>query len=187
MADAPAAPYPVELEGDAALRDGTRVRIRPIRPDDAPRLVEAYDHLSRYSAYQRFFTVMKRLPPDWARVFANVDYRGRLALIAEDAATGELIAVARYEVTSQDDTAEIAFTVLDAWQNRGLGTVLLDRILAAGEARGIRRFLAYVLADNRRMLDLLVRNTDVLERRTESGLVTLVARRRVPEVRPAPR
>ena len=96
------------------LRDGREVWVRRMLPDDAPRLVEAYDHLSRYSAYQRFFTVMKRLPPDWARVFANVDYRRRLALIAEDAATGALIAVARYEMTDRADTAEKSCVVVEA-------------------------------------------------------------------------
>jgi hypothetical protein len=57
------ADYPVELEREVALRDGARIRIRPIRGEDESRLVAAYDRLSQYTAYQRFFTVMKRLPP----------------------------------------------------------------------------------------------------------------------------
>ncbi len=59
----PSALYPVELERDITLRDGSGVRLRPIRADDAPRLVEYYGRLSEHSVYQRFFTVMKRLPP----------------------------------------------------------------------------------------------------------------------------
>ena len=176
MNDAPA-PYPKELERTIILKNGAQLRIRPIRPDDDVRLVELYDHLSRHTAYQRFFTIMKRLPPNWAHFLANVDYRRRLALVAECEA-GELAAVARYESTDRDDTAEIAFVVQDGWQNLGLGTALLDDLLRAGEVRGMRRFVAYVLADNARMLDLLARFTDVQERTLDAGVVTLVCTRR---------
>src|SRR5688572_1038492 len=82
------------------LRDGTPVRMRAIRPDDESRLVELYDGLSQDSRYQRFFTVMRRLPPDWARYLANVDYVRRLALVVEAPRDPQaLIAVARYEAT----------------------------------------------------------------------------------------
>jgi RimJ/RimL family protein N-acetyltransferase len=182
--DAPAS-YPTELERELVLRDGARLRLRPIRPDDEPGLVDLYDRLSRHTAYQRFFSVMRRLPPDWAHFLANVDYRRRLALVVEHPPAGELIAVARYEPTNGEDTAEIAFVVQDGWQNRGLGTVLLGELLAAAEARGVRRFRAYVLADNTRMVDLLVRFMDVLERKTESGVTTFLCARRPAAIRPA--
>ena len=178
MTDEPPAPYPSELEREIVLRDGARLMIRPIRPADELRLVDFYDRLSQHTAYQRFFTIMKRLPPNWAHFLANVDYRRRLALVVEHPPAGELIAVARYEPTDEEDTAEIAFVVQDGWQDRGLGTLLLDDLLAAAEARGVRRFRAYVLADNTRMLDLLLRFTEVLERKTESGVTTLLCARR---------
>jgi RimJ/RimL family protein N-acetyltransferase len=176
----PMAVYPKELEREITLRDGSRLRLRPIRPDDQDRLSAFYDGLSRQSAYQRFFAVMKRLPPDWARFLANVDYERRLALIAEHGPPEgpELIGVARYEQTDRVDTAEIAFVIQDGWQNRGLGTLMLDALLAAADARGIRRFRAYVLAGNTRMIDLLVRFTDVQERVTESGVTALLVARR---------
>ena len=177
---APMAAYPKELEREITLRDGSRLRLRPIRPEDQDRLIAFYDGLSRHTAYQRFFAVMKRLPPDWARLLANVDYERRLALIAEHGPpeAPELIGVARYEPTDQAGTAEIAFVIQDGWQNRGLGTLMLDALLAAADARGIRRFRAYVLAGNMRMIDLLVRFTDVLERVTESGVTELLLARR---------
>jgi RimJ/RimL family protein N-acetyltransferase len=168
--------YPGGLEHTATLRDGRSVRIRPIRPEDAPRLIEFYDHLSQHTAYQRFFTVMKRLPPDWARILAAVDYRRRLALIAEHEAPAgpEIVGVGRYEPTDREDTAEVAFVVQDAWQGQGLGTLLLHDLLAAAQARGIRRFCAWVLGDNARMLDLLARYTTIERRTIESGVVGLV-------------
>jgi RimJ/RimL family protein N-acetyltransferase len=177
---ADSARYPRELERHVTLRDGSRVQLRPIRPDDQAHLIEFYDRLSRHTAYQRFFTVMRRLPPDWARLLATVDYRRRLALIAEHAGPGglELVGVGRYEPTDREDTAEVAFVVQDGWQNRGLGTVLFQDILAAAVARGMRRFVAYVLADNLRMLDLISRFTEVEQRKTDHGIVEIAFRPR---------
>ena len=177
MTEAGPLPYPQELEREVVLPDGARLRIRPIRPEDESRLMDFHERLSRDTAYQRFFTAMKRLPPNWAHFLANVDYRRRLALVAEQE-PGQLVAVARYESTDRDDTAEIAFVVQDGWQDRGLGSVLLGNLLEAAEVRGIRRFSAYVLADNTRMLDLLLRFTDVLERKLDAGVVTVLATRR---------
>ncbi len=172
--------YPRELERDVTLKDGTKLHLRPIRPEDAPRLIDLYEHLSRHSAYQRFFSIMKRLPPDWARFLATVDYRTRLALVAErgPAPAPELVGVGRYEPTDDPDTVEVAFVVQDGLQGQGLGTLLLGSLLDAAEARGIHRFRAYVLADNRRMLDLLTRFTDIRERQLEAGVVSLLFERR---------
>lgn len=174
------ADYPAELEREVVLRDGARVRLRPIRGEDANRLIAAYDRLSQYTAYQRFFATMKRLPPDWAHLLAHVDYHRRLALLAEvgPADDPELIGVARYEPTEQPDTAEIALVIQDGWQNRGIGAIMLDALLAAGEARGHRYFRAFVLSSNARMLGLLARRTDVKERRAASGVVELLLTRR---------
>jgi RimJ/RimL family protein N-acetyltransferase len=173
-----ASPYPRELERSVRLPNGAVVRLRPIRPDDAPRLVELYARLSEHSAYQRFFTVMKRLPPDWAEVFANVDFRHRLAIVAERHTPEgvQIVGVGRYEPTDGHDTVEVAFVVEDGWQGLGLGPLLLEAVMRAGEARGIRRFRAYVLADNHRMLKLLNRRTEVIERRLEEGVVALLFR-----------
>ena len=194
------ADYPQELEGDASLKDGTVVHLRPIRPDDAPGLVALFDRLSQQTAYQRFFSVLKRLPPAYARVFANVDYRHRLAIVAErETPTGsELIGVGRYEpadasgIAPTDATAdvptiaptdvptiaEVAFVVQDGWQGRGLGSILLDEVLRAGLARGVQRFRAFVLADNYRMLGLLARRTEITGRKLEEGVVSVEFRPR---------
>ncbi len=168
--------YPSELEREVTLRDGTRLRLRPIRREDAPRLIELYSRLSRHTAYQRFFSAMKRLPPDWARLLATVDYRRRLALIAEAGPQDapELVGVARYEPTDDPEIVEVAFVVLDGLQNRGLGSLLLRHLLEAAQARGIRRFRAWVLAENHRMLDLLARYTDIVSRTLESGVISVL-------------
>ena len=173
------------FDRELTLRDGSRVRMRPIRPDDAPRLIALYEHLSGDTRYQRFFSVMRRLPPDWASFLATVDYARRFALVAE--APGDpdtLVAVARYEPAGEPDTAEVAFVVQDAWQGRGLGTLLFGTLLEAAAGNGIRRFRAWVLADNRRMLGLIAHLGEVQQRAWEAGVVelTFVAR----PLRPSP-
>ena len=184
---------PAGLARTVTLRDGSRVRIRPIRSADAPRLIALYDRLSRDSAYHRFFSAMRRLPPDWARKLATVDYDRRLALVAERESgdggrdesaargeDGEVIAVARYEPSEWADVAEVAFVVRDDWQGRGLGTIMFLDLLRAAERRGIRRFCAYVLGDNRRMLDMVARFGDVERRALDSGVVEILFRTRPP-------
>ena len=169
--DAPAAADPARL-----LDDGLRLRL--IRPDDEPRLVMLYGRLSRQTAYQRFFAAMQRLPPDWAHFLANVDYQTRLALVIEHPGEDALVAVARYEPSGAPGVAEVAFVVQDAWQGKGLGRLLLHELLRAAEARGIRRFRAYVLADNYRMLGLLSRHTRMLERKVDGDVADLLFERR---------
>jgi len=165
---------PSTFEHEIVLIDGARVRIRSIRPDDEARLVAFYDTLSQQTAYQRFFGAMRRMPRSLAHSLANVDYRRRMALVAEHPGLdGQLIAVARYEVTNEPGVAEVACVVQDDWQNRGLGSCLVQDLLDLAAANGVRAFRAYVLADNQRMLDLLARFTDVHERKTEAGVVTL--------------
>lgn len=170
------ADYPGALEREVPLKNGETLRIRPIRPDDEPRLVALYDRLSRHTAYQRFFTVRRRLPPDWLHYFANVDYRRRLALVAEreTVAGVELVGVGRYEPSDDEATGEVAFVLEDGYQGQGLGAVLLNAIIRAATERGLTRFRAYVLAENHRMLRLLARHTRIIERKTEQGEVTLL-------------
>jgi RimJ/RimL family protein N-acetyltransferase len=178
------AAYPTELERDIVGADGARFRLRPIRPDDAERLVALHGRLSAQTIYQRFFTVMKRLPTNWARYLADVDYQRRLALVVEwQGPEGpELIGVGRYEPTSEPRRAEVAFVIEDRWQRIGLGTALFNELLAAAEARGIHEFAAEVLADNTRMLDLIRRFGEIVSTRRDHAVVSLVFKRR-----PAPK
>ena len=174
--------YPSDLERDVTLGDGARIHLRPIRPDDEERLISFHDHLSRQTAYQRFFNVVLHLPRATAHFLANVDYRRRLALVAEhgEGSCRTLVGIARYDCTGEGEIAEIAFVISDDWQNRGLGTILLEALLSAAAERGIDRFRAYVLASNGRMLDMLTRFTDIRERHTEGGVTELLLTRRSP-------
>jgi RimJ/RimL family protein N-acetyltransferase len=172
--------YPSEFDREVTLKDGSLVRVRPILPEDEPRLVTLYGRLSPETAYQRFFAVMKRLPPTWAHHFAHVDYRRRMALVAERSLDWrpELIGVARYEPSEEEDTVEVALVVQDYWQGKGLGAVLLEDILRAAGANGIHRFRAYVLVDNFRMLRLLAAHVDITRQEKQHGVTEILFRHR---------
>ena len=108
------------------LRKGASVSLRPIRPDDAPRLITLCHRLSLRTVYQRFFSP-RRLRPEEADTFADGDYRERMAVVAE-VDTGQelgLIGVARYGPAAEAATADIGLVVEDGWQGLGLGTMLL--------------------------------------------------------------
>ena len=172
--------YPTELIRPVILRNGARLRIRPIRPDDEPRLKQLFERLSARTIYQRFLAPYHRLPAEWYHQFANVDYRARLALVADekDARGTHIRAVARYESMETPGVAEIAITVEDAWQGRGLGGVLLDDLLRAAGARGIKSFTADLLTENRRMLRLLWRLGEIRRREASNGVLTVDFERR---------
>ncbi len=170
--------YLADPEQGVTLRNGASVRVRAIRPDDEPRLMALCRRLSPRTVYQRFFSV-RRLLPEEAHAFANVDYRQRMAVVAEvgDGPEPELVGVARYG-PSDEGTADIGLVVADAWQGLGLGSLLLEEILRAGEQRGIHQFSADVLTDNRRALRLLARHAAIARRTVASGVTSVVFGRR---------
>ncbi|MGZ4734872.1 MAG: bifunctional acetate--CoA ligase family protein/GNAT family N-acetyltransferase [Acidimicrobiia bacterium] len=142
--------YPAEWESDVVLTDGGTVHLRPIRPDDDAGLLGLFARLSRESIYMRFFSPVSAPTAQQLAHFTHVDYDNRMALVAE---LGEdIVAVARYDRPPDADDAEVAFTVQDDQQGRGLATIMLEHLAAVARTRGIRRFFAETLPDNRRML-----------------------------------
>ena len=142
--------YPLDCEADVVLSDGGTAHIRPIRPDDAGRLVALHGRLSRESIYYRFFSPHPRLSEKEVAHFTTTDYVDRLALVL--ILGDEMIAVARFDRDPQHhDEAECAFTVDDAHQRRGIATLLLEHLASAAKLRGVIRFTAITLPDNRGM------------------------------------
>jgi RimJ/RimL family protein N-acetyltransferase len=133
-----------------SLRNGGSVVIRPIRPDDGPRLRAAYDRLSPESRYRRFLAPKPHLSESEVRYLVEIDGANHVALIATDADDPErLIGVARFVRLSDDPrTAEFAIVVGDPWQGQGVGRALMDKLIESGRAHGIERFRATMLADN---------------------------------------
>src|SRR2546430_2201792 len=141
-----------------ALKDGGRVHVRPIRPDDEDRLHEAFTRMSERSVYFRFFSPLKRLPEELARRLSHVDYQDRFALCAvthRPDGREHILGVARYDRVLGTDVAEVAVAVVDEFQRRGVDRGLLSLLADVAREHGIRRFVLIVLPENQSMLTLL--------------------------------
>jgi GNAT superfamily N-acetyltransferase len=172
LPDQPPAPrYPAELACDARTREGMTVHLRPIRPDDAPRLVDFHQHLSPGSVYRRFFSAHPRLSAAEVERFTCVDYIDRMAFIAEDG--DRLVAVGRYDRSPGTSEAEVAFVVADQYQHHGIGTLLLERLADVGWRSGITTFVARTLMENREMLAVFVDSGFRVTTSIEDGIVSV--------------
>lgn len=139
------------------IRDG-EVLVRPIGPTDAPKLLDAFHRLSPASRYRRFMNHMGTLSPPILRYLTEVDQHDHVALAAFDPALeGEpIVGVARcIRLEGEPAVGEVAVTVADTHQGRGLGTLLLGLLSLAARAEGFRTYRAYVLQDNDAMVALL--------------------------------
>ena len=133
------------------LRDGARVTLRPIAPQDKPLLAASFERLSEESRYRRFFTVKKELSAAELDYLVDVDHSDHEAIIAIDPSSGEALGIARYvRATDDGQVAEVAVTVADDWQGLGLGHALLDRLTYRARREGVRRFTALIQSDNPR-------------------------------------
>jgi RimJ/RimL family protein N-acetyltransferase len=153
--DTTVAPYRI------GLRSGHQVLVRELRPDDGPRLAEAYEHLSEISRYQRFFIAKPRLSEQTLALLTAVDHHDHEALVAVAPDSGQVVGVARFIRNPREpDQAEVAVTVIDSWQRRGLGTALLRELAQRAAEEDIRHFTAEILAENGPMLTLAHRLGD---------------------------
>jgi acyl-CoA synthetase (NDP forming)/RimJ/RimL family protein N-acetyltransferase len=143
--------YPVWWEADVVLRDGSVAHVRPILPTDADRLRRFHAGQSAESIYLRFFAPLKTLSDKDVARFTQVDYDWRVALVAT--VREDIIGVARYDRLDAT-AAEVAFHISDAHQGKGVGSVLLEHLAAIGQERGVTKFVADVLPQNRKMIQV---------------------------------
>jgi GNAT superfamily N-acetyltransferase len=141
----------------ATLRDGTQVALRPIQPDDKPRLQGALQLLSPRSRYLRFHARLDHLTDEQLRYATEVDHRDHVAWLVLDVDHPDVpaIALGQYaRLETNPRVAEASITVIDRYQARGLGTMLLAILAEVAITNGIEVFRNYVLADNDAMLEL---------------------------------
>ena len=144
---------PREMSTTHLLSDGTCISVRPIHPTDEPRMRNLFYALSRQTMYYRFMSNVKRLPRHQIQEFIYVDHRNEIAIVATvpEAYGEEIVGVGRYYLNPKTNLAEVAFVVQDQWQQRGIGTFLLDYLIIIAVRSGIRGFTAEVLLENKAM------------------------------------
>ncbi|HEY0232251.1 MAG TPA: GNAT family N-acetyltransferase [Dokdonella sp.] len=141
---------------DEALRDGTRVLVRPIRREDAALEREFIEHLSATSRRLRFLGSIGEPSDELIRSLTDIDYRRDVAFVAvieRDGVPCE-IGVSRFSLAADGQSCECAVTVADEWQNQGLGSLLMRHLIGIARQRGVRTMVSFDAADNAAMRDL---------------------------------
>jgi acetyltransferase len=151
--------------------NGLLLRIRPLRPGETKLIREFCARLSLRTRYRRFFSPLPFVPESLLQVLAAVDDPQRLTLIAElDAADGAGVVAVGNAVGLDDNRAEMALVVADAWQQMGIGVALAASLLAAADLRGFDRFVAHGLWDNPALRPILRRIAHIVSTRTKYGV-----------------
>ncbi|MEH1101096.1 bifunctional acetate--CoA ligase family protein/GNAT family N-acetyltransferase [Micromonospora sp. CPCC 205561] len=162
----------VDQPVDVLLSDGTTVQLRPIRPSDGPGVVAMHSRFSERTRYLRYFSPYPRIPERDLRRFVNVDHRDREAFVV--LVGDRIVAVGRYErLGPQAPEAEVAFVVEDAYQGRGIGSVLLEHLADAARRNDIANFVAEVLPANGAMLRVFSDFGYQVQRQFADGVVHL--------------
>ena len=143
-------PYPYWLESTERLRDGTEVQLRPLRPQDEPLLQDLAAHMTAEDLRLRFFAAVRGLSHAVAAKLSHVDYDRAMALLAEK--DGAALGVARFHAEPDRRRAEYAVAVRSDWKGRGLGYLLMTRLIAAARQSGVVELVGEVLPENKRML-----------------------------------
>jgi len=148
--------YPAQYETNVILKDGSAILFRPIKKTDAEDWLDFYRRLSKKTVYLRF----QYNPPDMdiedALRFCTVDYVNSFAFVAEAivAQRKRIVAVGRYSRLPGGDTAEIAFIIEDKYQVKGISTKLIEWLATVGRNNEISTFEAFVLPENKSMLEV---------------------------------
>jgi len=168
-------PYPKQFETRQELKDGSRVFIRPLQPADEEALKKFFYSLEDQSLYYRFFTPSVRLKKERKEPLKELDYDLHMAIGAFVGEPGkeEIAGVANYIRDPASATADVAITVHDKWQGRGLGTIMFRIIADIAIANDIRGFTADVLAQNRAMMKILQDSGYVMKTRLEEGVYSI--------------
>jgi GNAT superfamily N-acetyltransferase len=163
---------PLAWDVDVVLASGLTARVRQIEPTDATALAAFHNGLSAESRQKRYFTPMPHLSETMLQRFVNVDHVDREALVV--IAGDGIVGLGQYErLRAQPTDAEVAFSVADALQGQGIGTLLLEHLASLARVRGIERFVAETLATNDEMLHVFTRAGYEVHRRFNDGVYEL--------------
>ncbi len=146
-----------ELRTSLTLNDGTLINFRPIHPTDVPRMKELFYALSQQTMYYRFLSKVRCPSVKQIQNFVYVDHRSEVAIVGTlpEAHGEEIISMGCYYLDAKTNKAEVAFVVHDEWQNKEIGTFLLQYLMTVAKRNGIGGFTAEVLCENKPMQSVL--------------------------------
>lgn len=159
--------YPAHRDATVVLRDGSALTVRPIRPEDEVALGRFFSGLSLESRIFRFFAAVSNVDASLKRM-VHVDYERSYGIVAVAGVDHAIVGHAMY-VELEPGKAELALAVGDAYQGRGLGTILLGQLADAASQAGIQVLEAVVRPENHRMLDVLRQSGFPIQARSEPG------------------
>ena len=151
--------YPGRYEAWVTLRDETKVFLRPVKEMDGPLLSELFSKLSQASVILRFLSPLHNLPEKLVYQFSHVDYKKDFGLVAlvSIGNSSPIIGVGRYAYDSETERPELAVVVRDDLQGKGLGSILLSRVIDIGRENGFSRFGALLNPENQIMMNIFKR------------------------------
>jgi RimJ/RimL family protein N-acetyltransferase len=167
-----------KYEAIETLKNGAAVRIRSVRPDDKERFSEAFRNLETGSIRTRFFQIKKTLTDQDLKAATEVDFEKDVALVATtgEGAAETIVAGARYAVldaAAAERSAEVAFTVEEDYQGQGLAGAMLRHLITIAREKGVSRFVAEVLPENKAMLHVFSRSGLPMTQSASDGVVHL--------------
>jgi RimJ/RimL family protein N-acetyltransferase len=154
------------------LRDGRRVEIRALRPDDRANMLAAVGRISAQSLYRRFFGAKRDFSEQEKAYYLDVDFVNHVALVAtvEQGGRTEIVGGARYVVV-QPGTAEVAFAVVDEFQGKGIGSTLMRHLTRLARKAGLKEIIAEVLPENAAMLKVFEKSGTDVATKHDAGVV----------------
>lgn len=167
---------PKEFRTTYVLEDGTVVNFRPIHPTDELKMRELFYKLSEQTIYYRFMSHLKVIPRKQIQDFVYIDHRNEVTIVGTLPAPDgdEIIAVGSYYLDPKTNLAEVAFVVKDEWQNKGIGTFLLQYLIRIAKRNGIRGFTAEVLLENRPMIAVLNKSNTKISTEVHGNVISYV-------------
>ena len=150
--------YPEQYEAVLMMKD-VEVYFRPAKLTDEAMIKEMFYSLSETTMYQRYMGPKKQMPHKEIQRLIDIDYEGTMTVIAmtKDGDHFHAIGMASYDVDKASNTAEVAFIVVDRWQNKGVGMQFMDMLIKIAKDKGVKAFTAELLSENFRMLDMFYR------------------------------
>lgn len=148
--------YPEEVEALDNMRDGTQIKVRPIKPTDEVALQQFFYSHSEETVYNRYFRPVRALPHITAQGLVNVDYENDMAIVATTGPIGKekIVGLGRYVRDKEGDLAEVAYTIHDQYQGQGLGTILQNHLTKYAKLRGVKGLWAVSFGSNKAMLSV---------------------------------